>query len=254
LKICKFIAAPLVGLFFVSLLSTSNVSNTENDHILEPIIETEEVTITYNLDNIYDLKQKIIDTKETVLVLRHDVEKQLIEKEILINTIQTVPLYNQLDYKDIKYGDYGTVSSHGCAIVSLAMVSSYLLDTEYSVEKLAEQFDDYNTEKGSKWILIDDSAKELGLSLQEKTSDANKVVEALKNGQVVISVQSGGIFTDGGHFIVLTGITDDSKILVNDPYGANYTKNETLINGFANGFPQNQVFDSGKLYWIYNKK
>lgn len=165
-----------------------------------------------------------------------------------------VPLYNQLDFPNTPYGRYGSVASHGCGITSLAMVASYLQDVEYSPADLAKQFGNYNTEKGSYWILFEDSAKVLGLDLQERTYDTKVVMEALRNGQVVIALQGKGLFTDGGHFIVLTGLTEEGKILVNDPNGANYYKNSTLIKGFAQGFTPKQVFADGGPYWIYAKK
>ena len=169
-------------------------------------------------------------------------------------TIDSVPLYNQLDYPKTPYGGYGTVASHGCGITSVAMVASYLNDTMYYPDKLARQFGNYNTENGSYWILMEDSAEVLGLSLQERTYSTKRVMEALANGQVIIALQGKGLFTGGGHFIVLTGLNEEGKILVNDPNGANYYKNKTLINGFENGFTPNQVFENGGPYWIYDKK
>lgn len=165
-----------------------------------------------------------------------------------------VPLYNQLDFPNTPYGKYGSVASHGCGITSLAMVASYLQNVEYSPADLAKQFGNYNTERGSYWILFEDSAEVLELDLQERTYSEKTVMEALRNGQVVIALQSEGLFTDGGHFIVLTGLTEDGKILVNDPNGANYYKNRTLMKGFAYGFTSKQVFANGGPYWIYAKK
>ena len=73
------------------------------------------------------------------------------------------PLYNQKDYND-PYGQYGTVSTHGCGITSLAMVATYLLDNpNLTPDVLAKQFGRYNTEGGSAWSLFGDSAKELGI-------------------------------------------------------------------------------------------
>lgn len=165
-----------------------------------------------------------------------------------------VPLYNQLDYNKTPYGDYGTVASHGCGITCLAMVATYLLDVEYMPDELAKAFGRYNTPNGSYWILFEDSAKALGLNLQERTNSEKKVMQALANGQVVISLQRAGLFTGGGHFITLVGLTEDGKILVNDPNGANYWKGGALANGFKNGFSKNQVFEAGGPYWIYEVK
>lgn len=169
-------------------------------------------------------------------------------------SIDAVPLYNQCDYPDVPYGNYGTIESHGCGIVSLSMIATYLTDTVYMPETLAERFGDYNTETGSYWSLFEKGAKTLGLDFQKRTTDTKEVLNALENGQVVVSLQSEGLFTTGGHYIVLTGINKEKRITVNDPYGKNYTKNETMIKGFENGFTKEQIFENGTQFWIYGKK
>ncbi len=45
-------------------------------------------------------------------------------------------------------------------------------------------------------------------------------IEAIQNGHPVI-VSVNGYFTSGGHFMVLTGVTEDGYFIVNDPNGAN---------------------------------
>ena len=167
--------------------------------------------------------------------------------------VTEVPLFNQKDYPDAPYGIYGSVSTHGCGITCLAMVATYLHDRFYAPDVLAEQFGSYNTEHGSEWRLFEDSAEELGLDLEKRTYSWDEVEAALANGQVVISLQSGGIFTDGGHFIVLTGMNENGRITVNDPYGGNY-QNGNLQYGFANGFTASQVRSNGGPYWIYAPK
>lgn len=60
-----------------------------------------------------------------------------------------------------------------------------------------------------------------------------------------------GHFTNGGHFIVLRGITEDGKILVHDSASVNRSNqewdlslimNESSKNGGANGSP----------FWIFS--
>ena len=167
-----------------------------------------------------------------------------------------VPLYNQKDYND-PYGQYGTVSTHGCGITSVAMVATYLLDNpNLTPDVLAKQFGRYNTEGGSAWSLFGDSAKELGIGEVKQVFWGGKddVIEALKNHQPVICSMKGGKFTSGGHFIVLTGITEDGKILVNDPYGGNYN-NPRLQDGFENGFDfDTDIRRDCQSYFIYPSK
>jgi hypothetical protein len=75
---------------------------------------------------------------------------------------------------------------------------------------------------------------------------------ALENGQVVIALVNGdSMFTTGGHFIVLTGLTDDGKVLVNDPNGNNYKR---FPDKFENGFKPSEIYKGAVAYWIYGKK
>ena len=167
-----------------------------------------------------------------------------------------IPLFNQLDYPNSPYGIYGTVASHGCGITCVAMVDSYYKGTNVSPAYLARMYGHYNTEGGSYWSLFADTAEDLMIPFDKQTSSWAEVVQALQDGKPVVSIQNeNGIFTSGGHFILLTGITPDGKILVNDPNGANYTKNQTMVNGFANGFSQGQIqVGSSGAYWIYGVK
>lgn len=184
-----------------------------------------------------------------------------------IEAYPEIPLYLQTDeqwasvhYGDVvrKNGEAATIGSHGCGVTCLAMVATYLLDKEYTPADAAEQFGEYNTINGSKWVLFDDSAVELGLILRGKykreyPNRESVILTALANGQPVIAQQSKGLFTGSGHFIVLVGLTEDGRIIVNDPNGENYD-DEALKDGFANGFTTDQVLANCKVCWVYAAK
>lgn len=170
-----------------------------------------------------------------------------------IELVPEVPKYNQLEYTQ-RYGS-GTVRSGGCGITCLSMVATYLLDDPtLTPDILAEQFGRYYTIGGSSWSLFTDSAKTLGLGEVKKVFNWwDGIEEALSNGQLVISNQRGGLFTKGGHYILLVGLTEDGKVLVHDPNGANWGK-VYMIDGFENGFPVKSVSCHSAAYWIYPRK
>jgi hypothetical protein len=186
---------------------------------------------------------------------------ELHDEDAVVTEIDFIPLYNQRDY-NIRYGTYGNVYSGGCGLVSLWMVATYLNDEIYDINDLAVQFGDYHVkDQGSLWSLFKDSAEVLGLDMIKSDNpngewyDWDMVVQALKNNQPVICLQiSSGYFTSGGHFIVLTGITDDGKILVNDPNGFNWSKNHIMTEGFSNGFTEYQIRAGAMAFWIYDAK
>lgn len=51
---------------------------------------------------------------------------------------------------------------------------------------------------------------------------------------------------------MLKGITEDGRILVNDPYEPNYKKYK-MIDGFQNGFPQDMITQGFGGAWIYDE-
>ena len=204
---------------------------------------------------------EVEDTPARTVSTKTSVVQETDEQEDLTSHVfNRIPKFNQRFYDTTPYGNYGTVASHGCGIVCVSMIATYLTDSIHAPEIMAYQFGDYNTSGGSYWKLFQESAEELGLPFVKSDSpngewyDWNTVKEALENGQPVVCLQKAGLFTRGGHYIVLTGITEDGKILVNDPNGDNWQKNATMIEGFTNGFTEKQIRADAVAYWIYGAK
>lgn len=82
-----------------------------------------------------------------------------------------------------------------------------------------------------------------------QTSDPNQVLQALSEGHPVISSQRAGLFTSGGHFIVLRGVTAGGKVLVNDP---NDSSSKNYINREFD--MMTEVHATANAYWIFAKK
>ena len=70
---------------------------------------------------------------------------------------------------------------------------------------------------GTSWSYFEAAAKHFGCGAVRESYDANEVLKALSEGHPVISSQHAGLFTRGGHFIVLRGVENGNKVLVNDP-------------------------------------
>ena len=110
----------------------------------------------------------------------------------------------------------------GCGPTSLAMVYQGLKKTTdmspHDMAVLAEEegyMSEYNGTDGSFFV---NSAEELGLNCAEIYPDADNIIEELSAGHVIIANLGPGYFTTNGHFFVLAGLTDDGKVIVNDPY------------------------------------
>lgn len=159
-----------------------------------------------------------------------------------------VPLYFQNQYPDVRYGS-GSVATSGCSITSLAMVASYMTDHLYSPAELADYF---GGSAYSNMARLEAASDALQLPYK-KASNWHESLQALKDGKVAIAlVEEASIFTESQHFIVLTGMTDDGKILVNDPNLSNYARWE-LQKGFVEGFTEGDILCGYSGSWIYDK-
>lgn len=159
-----------------------------------------------------------------------------------------VPLYLQTDYPDVRYGS-GTIETSGCSVVSLAMVATYMTGHQYMPDELARYFGG-RAENNIARLEYGSDTLQLPYT---KTWYFPEALAALEQGKVVIALMEGtSIFTESQHFIVLTGITAEGKILVNDSFGPNYDKWD-LKDGFANGFTQYDIVTGFSGAWIYDK-
>lgn len=159
-----------------------------------------------------------------------------------------IPLYFQTDYPETMYGA-GSIATSGCSVTSLAMVATYLTGHEYLPDELAYYFGGsaennmQRLEKGSK-------AMQLPFY---KSENWHYTLKALQEGKIAIALmEMNSKFTTSQHFIVLTGINEDGKIMVNDPYEPNYSKWD-LKQGFVHGFDEYEILQGYSGAWIYDK-
>lgn len=129
-----------------------------------------------------------------------------------------IPHYLQTDYANVPYGS-SNISACGCGPTSFAMVASYLTGTTITpADAVAWCGNSYYVwGAGTSWSYFGAAAKHFGCGTVRESYDANEVLKALSEGHPVISSQRAGLFTSGGHFIVLRGVENGNKVLVNDP-------------------------------------
>ena len=124
------------------------------------------------------------------------------------------------------YGKSGTIGEAGCGPTALAIAVASLTSnqvTPYDVAQWSVE-NGYRCEgNGSYHSLIPNGGAHYGLTVTGVGNDSKRLVDALKNGKLVIAIMSKGHFTSSGHFIVLRGV-ENGKILVADP--ANYTRSQ----------------------------
>lgn len=133
-----------------------------------------------------------------------------------------IPLFLQWDER-WGYQTYGNdfLALTGCGPTCLSMVRCGLSGNgiwdPYQVAVLAESEGYYVPGAGSSWDLMTDGAALLGLKATQVPFNREQILTLLRERTPIICVMGPGDFTDNGHFIVLTGVTEEGKITLNDP-------------------------------------
>lgn len=162
-----------------------------------------------------------------------------------------VPLFLQTDYPDVRFSA-GTIASDGCSITSLAMVATYLTGYPFLPDELADYFGGYMEGVITNLERLEAASDAMQLPWSRATN-VHEALNALVEGKIVIALMNAkSIFTNSQHFIVLTGMTEDGKILVNDPYGPNYDRWD-LQRAFREGFDKGDIICGYSGAWIYDK-
>ena len=145
-----------------------------------------------------------------------------VTKEELDSAENGIPRFQQWDERwgYLTYGN-DNIGINGCGPTCLSMVVAGLLkDTSKSPDAVAEFSVENNyctVASGTAWSLMSTGARKLGLKSESVSVGADSLRSVLKKGQPVICSMKPGDFTTTGHFIVLTGLTDDGKLMINDP-------------------------------------
>lgn len=136
-----------------------------------------------------------------------------------------VPYYSQRSYNDI-YGascsGSPTIKSSGCGPTSAAMVLSfYGVSADPVSTAAAFEADGYRVcGSGTAYAAFSNSSiiKNNGLVGKSIPINQHSVIEGYlaENKPIIISVGKSR-FTNGGHFMVLTGINSDGDFMLNDP-------------------------------------
>lgn len=172
--------------------------------------------------SLIDLYERNKEARQFVLDYEKNKDKHEaidISKEVRDGEI---PLFLQWDER-WGYETYGDdyMAVTGCGPTALSMVYTGLTgDTSlnpYEMAKLAQNNGYYVNGSGSSWNMMLGLASQVGLDANEISLDENSIKKELSAGNPIICIMGPGDFTTSGHFIVLTGITDDGKVQVNDP-------------------------------------
>ena len=117
----------------------------------------------------------------------------------------------------------GNVEKNGCGPTCLSMVYVTLTGRDDLDPAAMADFSErggYVSNGMTAWALMTDGAAKLGLVSEELPASASVVRDALLAGRPVICSVGPGDFTTTGHFVVLSGLTEDGEVVVHDPNSA----------------------------------
>jgi len=159
-----------------------------------------------------------------------------------------VPVLYQKDPQWSSHSYAGaTLSETGCGPTCLAMVYVSLTgdttQTPATIAALATSSGCASAD-GTAWLFMTSGAHTLGISAEELPADKDLILMHLSSGNPIIATMGAGDFTSEGHFIVLTGISEDNRIIVHDPNSTERTQQTWNLD--------NLMFQFRNL-WVYQQ-
>lgn len=167
-------------------------------------------------DALLDSPQEIADPVTTHL------GKNAKGQEVIVGGNYELFYFNQTDPQ---WGDYGSdsISGYGCGPTASAMLVSTLTGHYIDPQEMSDIFvrEGYWAKDSGTYFSFANGVGELFelevTSVQPENITASDLIDHLLTGDMAIALMSTGHFTNGGHFIVLRGVTLSGDILVADP-------------------------------------
>lgn len=231
-----------------NIFSLKNIGNGINDFFTSTV----PTTINNFADDVGNVAQNIANTISSPITMIVDkiniVQSPPDEETEEEQTNNEMPLYDQTNYPDIRYGS-GSVATSGCGITCLAMVASYYTGEEWTPDKCAALGNNVEGHEVTNVERMLTAADKIGLHYEQKTT--NDIMSSLQEGKTVIA-----LVNNSGHFVVLRGLTEDGKVLVNDPYGPWQTEKNSEGQALTineNGYiSQNDINLTAGRIWVFD--
>ena len=238
----------IVITIFIGILSGFGFYNANKDNSTEEIInsavnEIKDYITTYNMsqEEIEELPTTEIveqtESEEQEVSAEQEVESEEFELQgeiayegsseypnISLGNYTGLTYYNQTDsrWRHHQYSSVGdssqTIGTSGCGPTSAAMVVTAIKGT-ITPDQMGNLFVQYgyrSANSGTYWSAFRWTADVFDIGYQE-CSSLDTAVELVRNDNYVIASVGNGLFTTGGHFIVIVGIDGDT-LKIYDPY------------------------------------
>lgn len=231
----KIILAIFIIAFFVGIGFAINDNKEETiDNLIQNdainVVENEIISTT-EIPELTEEDEQVLEVQET------DLEAEGFQRQgevayngasktpnITLGEYQGLTYYSQADsrWANHIYSSIGdssqTIMSSGCGPTSAAMVVSSIRGT-ITPDKMGDLFVEYgyrSNNNGTYFSAMKWTADVFDIDYKE-TSSLNTVTNLLKDNWYIIVSCNEGLFTYGGHFIVIVGINGDT-LKIYDPY------------------------------------
>ena len=147
----------------------------------------------------------------------------------------------------------GTIRSSGCGITSLAMIATYLYDIPVYPDMLTLDYRKDNPASVLERIVTEDYL-DIRMDKYYGMDAETELDKAMANGNpVILLYYAPSIFTNGGHFVVCAGMTEDGRYIINDPNLENLYRTE-YVDEYMNGFTREQILYGLVGTYVFDNK
>lgn len=164
-----------------------------------------------------------------------------------------VIVYLQQDFFNAPFGNR-YIGKNGCGIATFAMLATYMTDSYQTPPDLAALYRQYfdNETHGTNGDLFINVPCEMGFYLDKVSYDIEEVIQALKDGKMVISRQEKGYFTSSGHYILIQHYNqEDDTFQVRDSNVYNYGSKS---GHKTDRFTRYNILSGGSHFYIIQPK
>ena len=204
--------------------------------VVEDITENEEISSSEETTEMATFEDE--ESLETEEVEKVEIEGFQLENEeaisydgdrakswnVELGEYKGLTYYSQIDnrWKNNLYTSVGnssqTIGSSGCGPTCASMIVSSIKGTitPHQMASLFVKNGYRSASNGTYWSAYRAVADEFNITYTE-TSNFEKAIELLRNNNYVIVSCGNGLFTTGGHYIVLAGI-EGNTLKIYDPY------------------------------------
>lgn len=176
-------------------------------------------------DSLLRLASNRVDAIDFVVDAEKNKGKFVNETTESYKTGRKIPLFIQWDprfgYKF--YEDY--FAAIGCGPTSVSMILNGYGEKKTPIDMMDEmkKSNAYIKDVGTSWDGIKETLRNHGMVVDEISLGDGSFKKVLKEGKVVLLSMKAGKFTTGGHYLLLTGLDENNKFIMNDPNSIRYS-------------------------------